>query len=254
MVTITYVGILPPAVWSLLKRLNQILAKLADHLAAPRSYGTTKLMASQQVSILFTDIMGFSDLMTRWPLEVVVASLDGYFERLGRCIYRHGGQVDKFIGDGMMAVFQSPGDAVNAARAIQGEVARFNSQRTMRSGCSFPTRIVVDTGPAVGTALGLRRDRDRTVMGPVVNTASHLARTLPPDKVFISHDTCCRLTDCGGLWLTVAQATDRNGDRMAIYEVPALDETDSAELRRGIWGEKSAARYHITREVYDELG
>ena len=91
-------------------------------------------------------------------------------------------------------------------------------------------------------------------MGPVVNTASHLARTLPPDKVFISHDTCCRLTDCGGLWLTVAQATDRNGDRMAIYEVPALDETDSAELRRGIWGEKSAARYHITREVYDELG
>jgi len=227
MMTITYVGTLHPALWGLLKRLSQILTRLASSLAPPRSYGELKLMTGQQVSILFTDIVGFSGLMTHWPLEVVVASLDGYFERLGRCIYQYGGQVDKFIGDGMMAVFQSPDDAVNAARAIRGEVAHFNSQQTMCSRCSFPTRIVVDTGPAVRTALGLRRDRDRTVMGPVVNTASHLVKTLPPDKVFISHDTCCRLTDHSGLCFTVAQAVDRDGGRMAIYEVPALDEINS---------------------------
>jgi class 3 adenylate cyclase len=230
MMAIAYFGILYPEMPGLLDRLRRSLASLASQLAALCSYGETRTQrdSSRDISILFTDIVGFSDLMISWPMEVVVASLDGYFERLGRCIYQYGGQVDKFIGDGMMAVFQSPDDAVNAARAIQGEVAHFNSQQTMCSRCSFPTRIVVDTGPVVRTALGLRRDRDRTVMGPVVNTASHLVKTLPPDKVFISHDTCCRLTGRGGLWLTVAQAMDRDGGRMAIYEVPALAETDSA--------------------------
>lgn len=229
---IAYFGVLYPEIPGLLSRLRRRLASLASQLAALWRYGETRAQcdSTKDISILFTDIAGFSDLMTRWPLEVVVAGLDGYFERLGRCIYQYGGQVDKFIGDGMMAVFQSPDDAVNAAQAIQREVEHFNSQRTMRSGCSFPTRIVVDTGPAVRTTLGLKRDRNRTVMGPVVNTASHLVKTLPPDKVFISHDTCCRLTDRGGLWLTVAQAMDRDGTRLAIYEVPALDETASPGL------------------------
>jgi class 3 adenylate cyclase len=228
--TITYVGVLHPAVWGLLKRVSQILTRLASHLAPRRSYGEKKLMASQQVSILVTDIVGFSDLMATWPLDLVVGSLNGYFAGLSRCVYRYGGRVDKFVGDGMMAVFQSPDDAVAAARAIQCEVAHYNSLQTARSGCPFPTRIIVDTGLAVRTTLGLGCDQDKTVMGPVVNSASHLAKTLAPDKVFISHDTCCRLTDRGGLWLTVAQATDRDGGRMAIYEVPALDVPPSWKL------------------------
>lgn len=234
---IAYFAILYPGMPGRLSRLRRKLARLASQLSALWRSGERRAQrgSTKEISILFTDIAGFSDLMARWPLEVVVAGLDGYFERLGRCIIQCGGQVDKFIGDGMMAVFQSPDDAVNAAQAIQREVAHFNAQRMMHTGCSFPTRIVVDTGPAVRTAMGLKRDRDRTVMGPVVNTASHLVKTLPPDKVFISHDTCCRLTDRGGLWLTVAQAMDRDGSRMAIYEVPALDETAS-------------------REAYDELG
>ena len=224
--TITYAGTLHPALWGLLRRLSQVLTSLASHVAPFKDYGATKLNGSQQVSILVTDIVGFSDLMTSWPLEMVVVCLNGYFERLSRCIYRHGGRVDKFVGDGMMAVFQSADDAVNAARAIQREVADYNTRKPGDSRCPFPTRIVVDSGLAVKTSLGLGRDRELTVMGPVVNTASHLARTLPPGKVFISHDTCCRMRKRGDLWFMMAQTTGRDGGRQVIYEVPALDPGD----------------------------
>jgi adenylate cyclase len=162
-------------------------------VAAGRDHGQTKLSASRQVSILVTDIIDFSDLMATWPKEMVVASLNDYFQRLSKCVYHHRGQVDKFVGDGMVAVFQSADDAVYAARAIQRVVMARNSAGATGSGPSFPTRIVVDSGPAVITSLGLGRDRAATVMGPVVNTASHLAKTLPPGRVFISHDTCCRI-------------------------------------------------------------
>lgn len=225
MITLLHLGVLRPGMPGLFHPLRLLLNRLAPHMGRPGGYASSgpQLESARQVSILFTDIAGFSQLMNTWPLESVVTSLHGYFERLSRCIYRHGGQVDKFMGDGMLAVFRSPDDAVNAARAIQREVALYNAGQARRQRCVFPTRIVVDTGPAVRTSLGLGRDRDWTVMGPVVNTASHLVKSLPPGKVFISHATCCRLTKRAGLWLTVAQGTDRNGNRMAIYEVSSLD-------------------------------
>jgi len=228
MLTIAHLGSLYPAVPGLFHRLRLILGRLFPRMAAPYGFekSISSLESSQQVSILFTDIVGFSEMMNTWPLESVVTSLNVYFERLSRCIYRHGGQVDKFLGDGLLAVFQSPDAAVGAARAVQREVAIYNARQTGRRGCAFPTRIVVDTGPAIRTALGLGRDRKRTVMGPVVNSASHLVKTLPPDKVFISHATCCRLANRADLWLTVAQAADRQGNRTVIYEVPCLERRD----------------------------
>ncbi|GAB4531753.1 MAG: hypothetical protein Kow0063_11400 [Anaerolineae bacterium] len=224
MITITHLGVVYPAIPGLLRRLRVLLSRLAPDMALS-NYETSKTECESPrlVSVLFTDIAGFSELMNTWPLESVVSSLSSYFERLSRCIYRHNGQVDKFIGDGMLAVFQSPDDAVNAARAIQREVALYNTGQARRRRCAFPTRIVVDTGPVVRTRLGLGRDRGWTVMGPVVNTASHLVKSLPPGKVFMSHATCCRLTERGDLWLTVAQGTDRNGNRMAVYEIPSPD-------------------------------
>ncbi len=173
---------------------------------------------SKQVSILFTDIVGFSHLMTTWSLEEIICSLNDYFERLSSCVYRHRGQVDKFMGDGMMAVFTSPDDAVRAARAIQQEVAYHNSGQLKQKCPPFPTRIVVDTGLVVKTAMGLNRKRDRTVMGPVVNAASHLAKILPPGRVFISHSTCCRLTEPSRWCISQPLTTNECHSIPVIYE------------------------------------
>jgi class 3 adenylate cyclase len=205
----------------LLDWLGRILASLALQMTALWGYrrAKTQCATSQQVSILFTDIVSFSRLMATGPLEETVSSLNDYFERLSRCVDRHRGQVDKFIGDGMMAVFESPDDAVRAAQAIQQEVARYNLQQHKQKRCRFPTRIVVDTGVVVKTAIGLHRNRDRTVLGMVVNTASHLARILPPDRVFISHSTRRQLSDQSSWCLTQPQTIDGCHGELVVYEV-----------------------------------
>ena len=211
----------PRAVSGLLNQLGQTLVCLSTQLSVVWGFGESKpgLTSSQPISILFTDVVGFSTLMTTWPLEVVASSLTDYFERLSRCVYRYEGQVDKFIGDGMMAIFQSPDEAVSAAYAIQREVACFNSQQMGEARCTFPTRIVVDTGLVVRAALGLGRDRDWTVIGPVVNAASHLAKVLPPGKVFISDSTLWRLTNRRSLHARDPQTIDGFGDEVVVYEV-----------------------------------
>ena len=219
--TSMHLGALPLALPGLLDRLRYILASLTSKIAALWGNGDTKmqLTTDRQVSILFTDVAGFSHLMAVWPVEEVVANLSVYFERLSQCVHLYRGQVDKFIGDGMMAVFESPDDAVAAAHAIQQEVACYNAQQIRHARCSFPTRIVVDTGFVVRTALGFGHDRNWTVMGPAVNTASHLARIVPPDKVFVSHGTRCILTAQSGLCLTEPQMVNGHGTELLIYEV-----------------------------------
>jgi class 3 adenylate cyclase/Tol biopolymer transport system component len=199
------------------------------------------LVPRQQVSVLFTDVAGFTDLMTNWPMRAVISSLNVYFERLSRCVYSHRGRVDKFIGDGMMAVFESPDDAVKAAQAIQQAVIRFHSEQMAKSCFAFPTRIVVGTGLVVRTAIGLGRDREWTVMGSVVNTTAHLAKTLPPDRVFISHSTFRRLTDRSALSLKMYDPVDKDARNQIVFEVtpapPAMVEhrmsAEVDDIRKG---------------------
>jgi class 3 adenylate cyclase len=241
--TITYSCTWYRQVPGLLIQLRRILGGLASQVSVLWKRGSvkTQMTSSQQMSVLFTDVMGFSSLMPAWPLEVVVSSLDTYFERLGRCVYRYGGQVDKFMGDGMLAVFESPHDAVRAAWAILREVAAYNAHQTQQARCSFPTRIVVDTGLIIKTAIGLHRDRDWTVLGPAVNTASHLAKVLPPGRVFISYATYCLLSGQNGPSLTEGQATDGCGGDPVVYEVSALSPMDCSIHARGAWSLRASA-------------
>lgn len=155
-------------------------------------------VASRQATILFTDVAGFSLRMASRAQAEVVASLDRYFEILSACVYRNGGRVDKFIGDGMMAVFDEADRAVQAAREIQAEVARFNTVQLARRRCSFPTRIAVDTGPVIVIALSAHPDRGQTVLGQAVNVAAHLAQLAPPERVFVSQSTCALLRNGNG--------------------------------------------------------
>lgn len=155
----------------------------------------SKTVASRQATILFTDVAGFSLRMASRSQAEVVASLDRYFEILSACVYRNGGRVDKFIGDGMMAVFDEADSAVQAAREIQAEVARFNTIQLARRRCSFPTRIAVDTGPVIVMrgALSAYPGQGQTVLGQAVNVAAHLAQLAPPERVFVSQSTCALL-------------------------------------------------------------
>lgn len=146
-------------------------------------------------TIMFTDIAGFSALMDTHSIKVVLGSLNDYFALLGRIVQQRRGDVHKFLGDGLMALFICPTDAVEAGCAVQQAVAELNAQRAAQGLWRFETRLAIDTGEVVVVSLGSSARRDRTVLGRPVNVAKRLQEQATPGRVWLSQATYGRLSD-----------------------------------------------------------
>ncbi|MCG2787329.1 MAG: hypothetical protein L6461_19750 [Anaerolineae bacterium] len=128
----------------------------------------------RKLTILFTDIHNFTPLFEREdPLELT-KTLNRYFNLLAKVIYEHQGDIDKFLGDGLMAFFTDPKDAVYAAAEMQQRLARFNNQQA-----ALNTRIGIASGECMVARLGSASRREITIIGDAVNMASRL-QTLSP--------------------------------------------------------------------------
>ncbi len=145
-----------------------------------------------EASILQLDIANFTELTDSHPLEQVLADLCAFLERLTQIVYLHGGDVNKFLGDGFLAVFLSADDAVQAGAALQEAIDDFN-QENRRGRLVFPTRIGIDTGPVALVSLGSHERQERTVIGMPVNLAERLQQQAPPGRVWLSQATFDRL-------------------------------------------------------------
>ena len=147
----------------------------------------------REVTVLFADLFGFTALGETLAPEALVALLNDYFGRMSRVIEQHRGQVSKFIGDGLMALFGAHepnpwqvNDAVHAALDMQRAVAEYNATRD-----TPPLRvgIGVHTGPAVAGVLGNRSLMEFTVIGGTVNLAARV------EGLTRDHDAAVLVTD-----------------------------------------------------------
>lgn len=136
---------------------------------------------ARTVSILFTDLASFARVAEYLDPTRLAAALNTYFAAITETVERHGGMVDKFIGDAVVAIFGAPlGDpdhALNAVRAaIAIRAASPDAARDLvRSGGRPPaTRIGVNTGPVLIGNIGSPRRFNYTAMGDAVNLASRL--------------------------------------------------------------------------------
>jgi class 3 adenylate cyclase len=137
------------------------------------------------VTVLFTDLVGFTSRSEKLDPEDVRATLSPYYSRLREEIERHGGTVEKFIGDAVMAVFgapvaheDDPERAVRAAIAIRDTV-----------GQDLQIRTAVNTGEAL-VALGARpSEGEGIVSGDVVNTAARLQSAAPVNGILVGEGT-----------------------------------------------------------------
>ena len=136
---------------------------------------------ARTVSILFTDLASFARVSEYLDPAHLAAALNTYFAAVTEIVERHGGFVDKFIGDAVVAIFGAPLDdphhALNAVRAaIAIRAASADAARELaRSGGRAPaTRIGVNTGPVVIGNIGSPRRFNYTAMGDAVNLASRL--------------------------------------------------------------------------------
>jgi len=154
---------------------------------------------TRDITVLFSDIRGFTTLSETRPPHEVVALLNRYFERQVEVVFRHGGTLDKFIGDAIMAFWGAPLDDPDHARravaaALEMEQTLLEFRRELEAEGSdvgdFDVGIGVHTGPAVVGFIGAQRKLDYTAIGDTVNLASRVeGLTRGVARVLVTRET-----------------------------------------------------------------
>jgi len=159
--------------------------------------------ASQEVTVLFADLAGFTAFSEAHTPEEVSRMLNAYFAAaIPSVMGRYGGEVDRIIGDELFVVFNRRGDQPDHAR--RGALAGLALQReTARVAARHPAwprfRVGVNTGPVLLTVLGTRGGRTHTAVGDPINVAARLQALAPVGGVAVGGATAARLP---GDWTT----------------------------------------------------
>ena len=135
---------------------------------------------TRQLTILFSDIRGFTTLAETHPPQQIVSLLNRYFSRQVEVIFRHGGTLDKFIGDCIMAFWGAPFEdeqharhAVAAALEMEQVLLAFRAELGA-AGHNFDVGIGINSGTAVVGFIGAEQKLDYTAIGDAVNLASRI--------------------------------------------------------------------------------
>ena len=173
----------------------------------------------RDLSVLFADLQGFTRFSERSdPLEVS-RMLNRYLAAAIPAIVRNGGEVDRLMGDAIMATFNRAGDrpdhagdAVRAAIALQEETGRLAAEQP-----GWPRfRAGVNTGPAIVCVLGAAGGRTYTVIGDTVNVASRLEGLAPPGGVALGPETAARVRAARTETLGTVALKGRDGEVEAL--------------------------------------
>ncbi len=141
-------------------------------------------------TILFGDIVGFTSLTEKNRPAEIARKLRLFFEKATDIVLTNGGSVNKFLGDGLMAVFGTPvSHDDDPDRAISSAVSLVRWVKDNRDGINIALRIGIDTGPVLGIMVGSSHRLEYTVIGDCVNVASRLQAIAEVNHIAISRET-----------------------------------------------------------------
>jgi len=175
------------------------LAPLREKLAA-LTRAAPSADERKRLTVLFSDLAGFTARSERMDPEDVHDIMDTYFERMSAVITRYDGTVEKYIGDAVMALYGAPKAlenheemAVRAALGMHEALAKLNDEIERDYGFRLAMRIGVNTGLVLFGAMGGRVDEDFAAVGTTINLASRLESACPVGGVMVSAETAERL-------------------------------------------------------------
>jgi class 3 adenylate cyclase len=184
----------PPSLDDKLDHLQRYLpAHLADKILANRGrlQGERKL-----VTVLFTDVTGYTTLSEQLGEEALFALMDDLYELFIHEVHRYEGTVNELTGDGIVAFFgaplaveQAPQRAVRAALALQDAVAQYSARLERERGMRLQVRVDINTGPVVVGTVGNNLRMDYKAVGNTVNLAARMEQTAAPGTIQITAQT-----------------------------------------------------------------
>ena len=149
--------------------------------------------AKRRVVVLFSDIRGFTSISERMSPDEIATLLTGYFTEMVEIVFEHGGTLDKFMGDAMMALWGAPlaheddaDRAIRAAIAMQRTLVRLNREWQRRGRPPLSVGIGVNLGEVFAGNIGSDRRLEYTVIGDAVNTAARLCSNAGPGEILIA--------------------------------------------------------------------
>jgi len=181
-------------------------------------------------TVMFADISGFTAMSEKMDPEQVTCVMNDCFCMMGECIEKHGGTIDKFIGDCVMVLFgvpkaleDAPQKAVNAAIEIRNRLYKFNKEKNL----SIPLNIHIgiNTGPVVSGMVGSENKQDFTVMGDAVNLASRIEGASQTGQILVGPATY-KATKTGFKYKTLQPiALKGKAEPVPVYELLSVKET-----------------------------
>jgi class 3 adenylate cyclase len=184
--------------------------------------------ARRDVTVVFADVVAFTRLSETLAPERAVALLNELFTIATEIVHRHGGIVDKFIGDCVMAVWGAPearaDDPVRAVRAahdLRRWVETANRKWRADLGAEIQIAIGINTGPAVAGNVGSDKRMDYTVIGDTVNVAARLEAMAAPGQILLSDATRARLGEAFALQALGERTLPGRRAPTPVYEVRA---------------------------------
>jgi len=190
----------------------------------------------REMSVLFSDIRGFTSVSEKGRAEDIVAQLNEYFGRMVDVVFRHGGTVDKFVGDMVMALFGAPvADARHADHAVAAAVDMTRELDALNAKWAAGGRPVLDIGIGVNSGemiagnIGSDRIMSYTVIGDAVNLGARL-ESLNKDygtRIIISASTRAQLTRAFDLRPLGDVVVKGRTAPVAIFEVRAASPAET---------------------------
>jgi adenylate cyclase len=164
--------------------------------------GDNRVIAERRyVTVMFADLVGFTRLASRLDAEGLFSLMNTCFQRLVTHILRYDGVIDKFMGDGLMALFgapvaheDDPERAVRAALDMQKEIGAFSSEMQPRLGIPLQLHIGINSGEVIAGSIGVAERLSYTVTGETVNLAYRLQQLAEPGRIFVG-ETIYRQTE-----------------------------------------------------------